>query len=152
DDPCHRVVAHARAEHLPHELLAPAPAKLAEADLLEASSGPELREEVVDVGAAEREDEERAIRQAAQGRVDELHRGDVAPVQILEEQDQGAVAALGDEKVLPGPEHLVAHQHRVVAGGPEFDALPILEAYARELAQELGDAGDILGREMPGHA
>src|SRR5262249_38323468 len=76
----------------------------------------------------------------------------VAPVQVLEEQDHGARRALGDEQILPGAEHLVAHEHGIVTGRAELDALPILEAYARELAEKLGYARDVFFRQMPGHA
>ena len=69
--------------------------ELAEADLLDAALGPELREELVHLGAREREHHAAADREVAQRRVDELHRGQVAPVQVLEHEQHGLRRALG---------------------------------------------------------
>ena len=57
-------------------------------------------------------------------------------MQILQQEDQGRRLALGHEEVFPRAAHLVAHQHRVAARGPQLHAVRGVEGHPRELAEE----------------
>ena len=78
------------AEHLAHEPLAGAAYERPEADLLEAPLLPQIRERLVDLAARDREHHERPLARRAQRGVDEVHAREVAPVQVLEDEDERA--------------------------------------------------------------
>ena len=64
----------------------------AEAKLGEAALGPEVREQPCDLGPREREHHERAVGEVARGGVDELDAREIAPVEILEDEQDRAAA------------------------------------------------------------
>ena len=78
---------------------------------------PQALEALVHLGSRESEDEQRAMAQVTQGRVDQLHGRQVAPVQILEHQQQRTVATYGMHQVLPRASDLIGHQRRVLPRG-----------------------------------
>ena len=147
DEPRHRLLVYV-AERLHDELAGGAPGELAELQLGHGALRPESREEIVDLGARERQHHQRPVVEVAQRRVDELHGGEIAPVQVLEHEQHRLGGALGAEPVLPRAAHLVAHQHRIGAGGLELDAVLVGEGDARELAEELGHALGVVVPEV----
>jgi hypothetical protein len=103
------------------------------------------------LGPREREHEQRPVGEVHEQRLDEAHGGEVAPLQVLEHEDDGVVARLAGEQVLAGAADLVAHQHRVLARGAELDrALGGREA--QELADELEHAIGLGRRDDAEHA
>jgi hypothetical protein len=85
DESPDRRVVQPRAERLANQLLARAPRQLAEMDPHDAAIGPQSRKLVVDFGPREREHHQRSIGQLAHDRIDEPHRRQIAPLQILED-------------------------------------------------------------------
>ena len=136
------------AEDLPHELLARLLRELLEPELLDAALGEDVGEEVLHLGPREREDHERLVVDGAQRGVDELHAREIAPVQVLEDEHDRLPAALGEEPVLEGAAHLIAHQDRVVARGAELDVVLVGHRDAEDLAEELRDAQLIALRDV----
>ena len=129
--------------------LAAALAELAQVDVLHAALGPEPREQVGDLGPPEREDAERALGEVAEHGVEDLHAREVAPVEILQHEQERRRTRLGVEELLEREPHLVAHQGRVGARRGELDALGALEARARDLAEEPRHALRVAGRDVP---
>ncbi len=152
DEALHRLGADARAKHLTDQLLARLAGELLEAHLLDAALGPQLGEELVDLGAGQREHHPRLFAEVAQGGVDEAHGGEIAPVEILEHEEHRLRARLGAEEILPGAAHLVAHHQRVLARRAERDALFVGEGRADDLAEELGHALLIRRGDVARHA
>jgi len=66
-----------------------------EANLEQPALGPQPGERVLDLGPGEGHDEEGRGLQLAQRRVDEVHRRQIAPLQIFEDQDDRMGATLG---------------------------------------------------------
>ena len=94
-----------------------------ELELGHRAARPEAGEERAQLGPGQGDDQEGAVGQVAQRGVDELERGAVAPVHVVEDQEHRPRRALGGEEVLEGAAHLVAHEHRVLPRGAQLDAL-----------------------------
>ncbi len=62
----------------------------------------------------------------------------VAPVEVLEHQEEGLGARLGGEEVEPGAAQLVAHQLGIAAGGAQGRIVVVFGAGADQLAEEEG--------------
>jgi hypothetical protein len=148
----HGLGADVGAEDLSDEALARSSCQRAEADFIEVSLCPQGREDLVHLGPPEGQHQEGLLLEATQGRVDELHRGQVAPVQILQHEHHRLHLRLGREQVFPRAAHLVAHEQRVAARGPERHALRVREGRPAELAEELADTADLRSGDMPGDA
>jgi hypothetical protein len=137
------------AQHLAHDALAALAQELAEGHPVQADLVPEPREQLAHLGPREREQQDRRVGQAAQGRVHELQGRQIGPVHVVEQEHERPGAGLRRAQVDPGAPHLVAHELGVVAGGPELHAGLVGKRGADELAQELGDAGLIRGGHVP---
>ena len=135
---------HLGAEDLAHEVRAGAPGQPAQAELGDAALAPQLGEQLVDLRASQDHDHERVLGQVAQRRVDELHRGQVAPVEVIQDEHRGVVRALGGEPILERPEDLISPQHRVLARGAQL-RVHVVEGRADQLADELRDAAQLRG-------
>ena len=142
----------ARAEHVANEALAGARRELSERQGLHPPLRPQLREQLVDLGARHREHHEGKIGQPPERRVDEPNRREVSPVQILEHEEHGLRPALGGQEVLPGAPHLIAHQHRILARRTQLHTPFVGEGHAEELAQEIDDPRGILRRHVAHHS
>ena len=70
-------------------------------------------------GPRERDDEERLVAKDSKRRVQERERRAIAPVQIVEDDDERMRRALRADEVLPGESQLVVHDHRVAPRGRE---------------------------------
>ncbi|MEJ7732564.1 MAG: hypothetical protein WKG00_25585 [Polyangiaceae bacterium] len=151
-DARHRLRPGSLTEHLAHQLLARLAGQLQEAHLQQPALLPEAREELAHLGTRHGQHHEGSVLQSPQRALHELHRGQVAPVQVLEHQQQRRGLALRGHPVLPGAAHLVAHQPRVLPGGAQLHAPPVLVRHAGELAQELGDAARVLAAKVTRHA
>ncbi len=150
DDPVDRRLRHVLAQRVPHEALARAPPERTEADLLHATLGPELGEDVVHVGPRQREHHQlRALE--PQRRVEQLHARHVAPVQVLEHHQHRLRRTLGRQERLPRSPQLVAHDDGVRAGHPQLDPL-LLGRRPEQLAQERRHSLAVLARHVSGDA
>jgi len=125
------------AEHVAHEPLAGLLAELLERELLERPLRPDPGEQLVHLGARQREDEEGAVAQIAQRGVEELHGGEIAPVQILEHEQHGAGGGLGAEQLDERLAHPRAEELRVLARRAERQAVLVRKRRPDELAEEL---------------
>ena len=94
---------------------------------------------------AEGQRHQRALPQLVEGGVEEAHRGQVPPLEILEHQQHGLRRALGAEEREEGPAHLLAELHRIRPLGL------VGERSAHQLPQEGGHAVDV-DAEVPAHA
>ena len=73
-------------------------------------------------------------------------------MQVLDHDDARRGAALGNDEIAERASHLIAHQDRVLPGGPELDALRVREPDARDLAEELRDPSDVRLGHVAGDA
>jgi hypothetical protein len=101
---------------------------------------PQRRERLAHLGAGEAEHQERPPRQQAERRVDELHGGVVAPVQIVEHEQDRPARGLRGEPVPGRASQLIARERGVAARRVQGRARRGGEGDAGELAEELGDA------------
>src|SRR5262245_11247724 len=92
--PVRPLLADVAAEHLPDQLLARAVRQRLEANLLRAAIRPEVREELSHLRSREREHHERVLREAPEGRPNEADRHEIAPVEILEDEQKRPRRAL----------------------------------------------------------
>ena len=97
------------------------------------------------VRPADREDHEGSFGQLTKSPIDVRHRRRVAPVSVLEDQEDGTPAAHARDEIRPGGAHLVAHDDRVAAGGAEREARSVVEGHGGELADELRDPPHLAG-------
>ena len=147
-DGLHRRVVNALAEHLPDEPLPRLAPQLAEVDPRDVAPGPEPREDLAHLRPGEREHHERLGAEVLERGVDELHRRQVAPLQVLEHQDDGPRRALGAEELLERPADLLAEAHRVEARGARGGLGR--EGHAHHLAEHRRHAL-ALARPVPEH-
>ena len=127
-------------EHAAHEPLARPSRQLAEPHLDRRPRRPEPREEIMRLGARERDHQQGPPLAEAQRRVHELHARRVAPVQVLQDQRERPRAALRLDEVDPGAAHLIAHPHRILPRRAELHPPLVRERRARDLAEEHGHA------------
>ncbi|AUX39022.1 uncharacterized protein SOCE26_004040 [Sorangium cellulosum] len=113
--------------------------------------GPQVGEGLVDLRPREGQHEEGRLVGGAERGVHEAHGGRVAPVQILEEEQDRTLGARGADQILEGALHLLGHEERVAARGPERVAVVVGQRGADELADELGDTPPVGGRDDPIH-
>jgi hypothetical protein len=151
-DPRHVVAGHRVAEHLPHELLAGPARQLPQADRAHAALAPEVREPRGQLGAPGGDHHQRRAAELAQGRVEQLHRGVIGPVQILEHEEHRPRRALGGEQILPRLRHLIAHERVVEARRAKIEAVLVGERHTRELPEETRHPGRLGGRDVLRHA
>ena len=150
-DPHHRLLRRAGAEHLVAEPLARLPAQRAQEQRLR-EAGPRRREQLRHLRPREREHHQRALPQLAQRDLAELHRERVAPVQILQDEEQGVRRGLRAEEVDDGEGDLIAHHQRILARRAELDLVLLGERDLAELPHERDHAPAIRGGEVLGHA
>jgi hypothetical protein len=136
---------------LAHQPLAGAPRDLAQPHLLQPALAPQRRKEVVQLGPPDGDHQEGPIGGDAQRAVDQLHRRQIAPLQIVEHDDQRLRRGLGEDEVLEGAPHVVAHQHRIAARRPQLHAGIAGGGDADHLAEELGHPLRLLGGQVAGH-
>ena len=73
-------------------------------------AGPDAGKTLLHFGPAECDDRQRLLDQLGHGRIEQLDRGAIAPVQIIENQDQRTGPGLGTKKVEARLPHLIAHE------------------------------------------
>ncbi len=91
----------------------------------------------MNLGAREREDEERQLTRGAQRGLDEANRRQISPVQVLEHEDERVMLAFCNDQRLERATKLVAHQDGVRARGEELRARRRRDRNADDLADEL---------------
>jgi hypothetical protein len=137
------------AQDAPDELLAGAPRQLGQGELEHPSLDPQMRKQASHLGSRQRQHEERASTNVAERRVDEQDRGRISPVQVLEDDHDGMRPALALHEVLESATDLIVHENRVTPSGAERLVVRVVEGSAHHLAEELGDARPVLGRDAP---
>jgi hypothetical protein len=123
----------------------------AQRDPLQIALAPQVGELLVDLGARERQHHQRLLAQRAQGGVDQLQARAIAPLDVLEHQQNRVVRALGGQPVDPGGTQAIAHQARIAARGVQRRARALVEGNADQLAQELPDRGVRVRAQAAGH-
>jgi len=93
------------------------------------------------------EHHQRLIGRVAKSGIDELHGGEIAPLQILEHENDGLRGALGSDEILERQAHLIAHEHGILQRGLQLQVLLVARADAEELAEKCGDALEIFSGE-----
>src|SRR5207244_11544955 len=131
-----------------YELLARFLGELLEAQLLDAAFGEQIGEEVLYLGTREREHQERLLGQRAERGVDELRAGEVAPVEIFEDEDDGLRGALCGEPIFERATHLIAHEDRIVSRRAELHVVLLRHRDAKGLGEELRDASALALGDM----
>ena len=152
DDPREGLGGLAVAEDVAREALARAARQLRQRELHDVRPLEQGGERGERAGPREREDEERLLAALAEEGLDHLRRRHVAPVHVLEHEEQRRLAALGLDEILPGAAHLIAHQHGVAARVAELGAPLVGEGDADDLAQELRDPKVIRRGHRAAHA
>ena len=140
DDALDVLVGGLAPEHLADEVAARLPRERVESELDEAARCEQLRERRLHLGPREREHEERRPGESLEGRVDELHADEIAPVQVLEHEEDGVQRGLGAEPVHPRGRHRRVHEEGIAPRRRELGDVGLDEARPDHLAEERGDA------------
>src|SRR5262249_10083226 len=89
-----------RSEHLLAELHAGRERELTDLDLRGAACGPQLGKKLAHLGSAEREHEQGAVAEVPEDGVEQGNRRQVAPLEVVEYDEQRVLAALRGDEVL----------------------------------------------------
>ena len=152
DDASERGLVDPVAQDFAGQLLGRAPGERAEPDLPELALFPQIRKLLAHLRARQREHHERPILCDAQSRIDEAHCRQVAPMQILEYEQDRVRAGFGEHEVFERAPHLIAHQVRISMRSFELAILRDRKRQTRQLAQECAHARLLRGRDVAGDA
>jgi hypothetical protein len=108
---------------------------------------PQAKEALVDLGPRQGQHHQRLVAQNAQGGIDVVDAGEVAPVQIFQQQKHGVVVGLGFQPVDPGRHGLIRHQARIPARGLQLGQIVVGKANVGDLAQKGRRGRRALGRQ-----
>jgi hypothetical protein len=139
DQLAQRVFLDAVAQALAHHLCAGPPRQAAQPDLLDTAVGPQLREQLVDLGAGEREHQQRLVEQRAERGVHQLDRRQIAPVQVLEHDHHRLDRALGAQHGQERLAHHLARQLGVLRRGVVSARVASVERRADQIAEHLDE-------------
>ncbi len=137
DDSSDDGVGHVGSERCAREPFGRAPRESPEPNLLEVRVAEKLGKEIVDFGAREGEHHEPALRERGERATDVGDAGRIAPMQILEDEQNHASLALRPEPALERPTEPVAHHARIEPRRSQF----LARRAARRSVDEKRDEG-----------